>query len=175
MDTFFEIWNTYKGDVIPVLVTAIIATIPVVFFWIRSRLKTAVVKNELVVENLKQLNQQQKNSETTLNAVAEQSGNFTDTVKDIKQVIAQLAQFMAYAFENSNVSPKLKADLRAMAAEFTTNDLTALETLTEQINMLKDENDAKAQTIHELEEKTAPTLETATETETPAGYTPIER
>lgn len=173
MNTFFEIWNTYKGDVIPVLVTAVIATIPVVFFWIRSKLKTAVVKNELVVENLKQLNQQQKNSETTLNAVAEQSGNFTETVKDIKQVIAQLASFMAYAFENSNVSPKLKAELRAMAAEFTTNDLAALETLTAQINVLKDENEAKTQALQELEEKTTPTLETANEA--PTGYTPIER
>lgn len=173
MATLQEIWLAYKDQVIPVLITAIVGLIPVLFFWVKSKLQTSITKNELIVENLTQLNKQQVTDSQLINTVAGQTTDFTTTVADIKAALAQLASFIAYAFENSNVSPKLKADLRAMAAEFKTSDIDALNQLAEQITALKDENEAKAQAIAQLEEKTAPTL--IVNDDTPSGYTTIER
>lgn len=173
MATLQEIWLAYKDQVIPVLITAIIGLIPVLFFWVKSKLQTSITKNELVVQNLQQLNKQQATDSQLINTVAGQTVDFTTTVADIKQSLAQLASFIAYAFENSNVSPKLKADLRAMAAEFKTSDIDALNQLAEQITALKDENEAKSQTIAQLEEQAAPTVAKAEEA--PSGYTAIER
>lgn len=113
METITQIWATYKGEVIPALVSALIAFIPFLVFWIKARMNLANKKQEAQLEVMKQI----ANKEDTtpqIEALTEQISFLDESVKEIKEAVSNTAVLFNAAFQGSDLNPELKENLESL-------------------------------------------------------------
>lgn len=150
MDTLVQIWNTYKGDVIPALVSALIAFLPFFVFWIKSRLTLSNKKQEAQLDVLKQIADKEDTTpqlETLTNEIIELKG----VIKDLKESVCNEAILFNCAFQGADLSPEIKSNLESLKNKVligNNQDLISelelrLSEVTEKYETLLKENEAK--------------------------------
>lgn len=147
-----DFWSVYGGMITPVLVTLLTALVTSLALKIKSEAKTNAAKAELQLEALKEV----ANREDNKPQLAEQSQKLTDLEKSI----TYLTEMFNLAFQNSNLTPEIKENLKSLVNKIkygTEEDLVKeLELqkaqLEEQLEVLKKELENKITTV--VEEKT---------------------
>lgn len=110
MNTLIQIWNTYKADIIPALVSALIAFLPFFVFWVRNRLTLSNKKQEAQLEVMKEI----ANKEDTtpeLEAIEQELAETKEELKELKDSISNMASLFNTAFQGSDLSPEIKESL----------------------------------------------------------------
>ena len=113
MDTLTQIWTTYKGDVIPALVSALIAFIPFFVFWIKARMNLSTKKQEAQLEVMKQI----ANKEDTtpqIESLTSEVVKLEELIKEVKESNSNMAVLFNEAFQGSDLSPEIKSALESL-------------------------------------------------------------
>ena len=113
METITQIWATYKGDVIPALVSALIAFIPFLVFWIKARMNLANKKQEAQLEVMKQI-AAKEDTTPQIEALTEHISVLDESVKEIKEAVSNTAVLFNAAFQGSDLNPELKENLESL-------------------------------------------------------------
>lgn len=153
MSVLSGIWETYKGDVIPVLVTIVVGLLTWLAIKIRSDAKLMKIKNELQIQALKEV----ANREDNKPQLDEQSVK----LKELSNSVIYLAEMFNQAFQNSTIDPEIKEAIAACLNKIkygSEEDLIKeLENskllLEEQVHALMAQLDAKKQEVATQETK----------------------
>lgn len=148
-----DFWTVYGDMITPVLVTVVLALLTSLALKIKSDAKTNAAKAELQLEALKDVANREDNKPQL-----EQQSN---QIAQLEHTVAHLSEMFNLAFQNSNLTPEIKDNLKALENKIkygTEEDLVKeLEAqkaqLEEQITALKAELDTKVVAV--VEEKTA--------------------
>lgn len=138
-----DFWSVYGGIIMPVLVTLVTAIITKIALDLRTNAKINAQKAELQIKALEEVAKR----ENTKPQLEEQSSKLAE----LEKVIAYLSDMISMGFQNANIDPEIKENLKSLANKIkygTEDDLVKqLEAekikLNEQVEALKEELIAK--------------------------------
>ena len=107
MDTLTQIWTTYKGEIIPALISAFLIFIPFISFWVRNRLSIANKKAEIQVELLKQV-VNKEDTRPELDVLSEKIACVKNELLNVKESIGNLANIFNETFQKSDLDVDTK-------------------------------------------------------------------
>lgn len=110
METLINIWNTYKGDVIPVIVTGVLVILSALFVFVASRIKTQAYKNEANSKMLAEI-QAKESVEPSVNELKDEVTQLKEIINVLKDGVNSMADLFNTAFQNSALSPETKSEL----------------------------------------------------------------
>lgn len=142
MDTLTQIWATYKGDVIPALVSAMIAFIPFLVFWIKARMNLSNKKQEAQLEVMKQI-AAKEDTTPQLEALKEEIVALEESIAEIKDATSNMAVLFNAAFQGSDLSPEIKDNLESLKNKVVIgNNQDLITDLQNQLKNVKEEYEA---------------------------------
>jgi len=142
MDTLTQIWATYKGDVIPALVSAMIAFIPFLVFWIKARMNLSNKKQEAQLEVMKQI-AAKEDTTPQLEALKEEIVVLEESIAEIKDATSNMAVLFNAAFQGSDLSPEIKDNLESLKNKVVIgNNQDLITDLQNQLKNVKEEYEA---------------------------------
>lgn len=114
METLSNIWNTYKGDIVPVLVSAILVVVTAVAYFVASKIKAQGIKAEAQAERITNIDENGATAkqQEELKSEVEQLQELMVVVKD---GMVSLTDLFNTAFQNSSISPEVKEQLNNLA------------------------------------------------------------
>ena len=138
-----DFWSVYGGIIMPVLVTLVTAIITKIALDLRTNAKLNAQKTDLQIKALEEVAKRENNKPQ----LEEQSSKLAE----LEKVIAYLSDMISMGFQNANIDPEIKENLKALANKIkygTEDDLVKqLEAdkikLNEQLEALKEELLAK--------------------------------
>lgn len=107
MDTLIQIWTTYKGEIIPALITAIIAFIPFLVVWIKNKLTIANTKAQLQVELLERV-ANKEDTRPELDVLSEKIACVKNELSGVTESIGNLANIFNETFQKSDLDVDTK-------------------------------------------------------------------
>ncbi len=110
METLKNIWTTYKGDVIPVIVTGLLLIVSALFVYIASKIKTQGYKDEAQAKALSELNAKES-VEPAVKETKDEVTKLKETINVLKDSVFYLAELFNTAFQESSLSPEVKDSL----------------------------------------------------------------
>lgn len=106
-----DFWTVYGEMITPVLVTLVTAMLTALALKIRSDAKVNATKADLQLEALRNVANREDNK-PELNAMKEE-------IETLKQSNVYLAEIINLAFQNTNLSPEIKANLASLYNKMT--------------------------------------------------------
>lgn len=148
-----DFWTVYGEMITPVLVTLVTAMLTALALKIRSDAKVNATKADLQLEALKNVANREDNK-PELNALKEE-------VDSLKQSNVYLAEIINLAFQNTNLSPEIKANLASLYNKMTYGSESELikqleedkQKLEEQIEILKQQTAAPTVAVVEEDKR----------------------
>lgn len=159
METLKNIWMTYKGDIVPVLVSAILVIITALAYLIASKIKAQGIRDQVNAEKLDSINEN--------GATAEQTEEVKSEVEKLKEIMVvvkdgmvSLTDLFNTAFQNSSISPEVKEQLNNLANAIKNGvGDDVIKSLQDELDKYKELYDQAKKTIDESTDK----IETITE------------
>ena len=114
METLSNIWNTYKGDIVPVLVSAILIVVSAVAYFVASKIKAQGVKAEAQAEKIANIDENGATSEQQ-EEIKSEVQQLQELIVVVKDGMVSLTDLFNTAFQNSSISPEVKEQLNNLA------------------------------------------------------------
>lgn len=161
MDTLIQIWTTYKGEIIPALISAVLIFIPFISFWIRNRLSIANKKAEIQVELLKQV-VNKEDTRPELDGLSEEIVCVKNELSNVTESISNLANIFNETFQKSDLDIDTKELINSLTKKVIVGSnqekivelQKVLESKTDEIVQLKNALTEKAKVkVEEIKEK----------------------
>lgn len=162
METLMNIWNTFKDEIVPVLITLSTTLLPVIYSMLSSKIKTVKAENEAMAQIIGD------NTKTVAdnNAMRAEIESLSEENKQLQTNIKTIAEMIYSVFMQSNLPDQSKAKLSNMYAlivnEDTQKTLEALQTEAMKWKEMYDklmEEQAEAKKNAEVAMKEEPILE----------------
>lgn len=128
METLMNVWNTFKDEIVPVLITLSTTLLPVIYSMLSSKIKTVKAENEAMAQIIGD------NTKTVAdnNAMRAEIESLSEENKQLQTNIKTIAEMIYSVFMQSNLPDQSKAKLSNMYAlivnEDTQKTLEALQT-----------------------------------------------
>lgn len=161
MDTLTQIWTTYKGEIIPALISAVLLFIPFISFWIKNRLSIANKKAEIQVELLKQV-VNKEDTRPELDVLSEEITCVKNELSNVTESISNLANIFNETFQKSDLDIDTKELINSLTKKVIVGSnqekivelQKVLESKTDEIVQLKNALTEKAKVkVEEIKEK----------------------
>ena len=114
METLSNIWNTYKGDIVPVLVSAILVVVTAVAYFVASKIKAQGIKAEAQAEKIANIDENGATSEQQ-EEIKSEVQQLQELIVVVKDGMVSLTDLFNTAFQNSSISPEVKEQLNNLA------------------------------------------------------------
>ena len=114
METLSNIWNTYKGDIVPVLVSAILIVVTAVAYFVASKIKAQGIKAEAQAEKINNIDENGATSEQQ-EEIKSEVQQLQELIVVVKDGMVSLTDLFNTAFQNSSISPEVKEQLNNLA------------------------------------------------------------
>lgn len=114
METLRNIWNTYKGDIVPVLVSAILIVVTAVAYFVASKIKAQGIKAEAQAEKINNIDENGATSEQQ-EEIKSEVQQLQELIVVVKDGMVSLTDLFNTAFQNSSISPEVKEQLNNLA------------------------------------------------------------
>ena len=114
METLSNIWNTYKGDIVPVLVSAILIVVTAVAYFVASKIKAQGIKAEAQAEKIANIDENGATSEQQ-EEIKSEVQQLQELIVVVKDGMVSLTDLFNTAFQNSSISPEVKEQLNNLA------------------------------------------------------------
>lgn len=114
METLSNIWNTYKGDIVPVLVSAILIVVSAVAYFVASKIKAQGIKAEAQAEKIANIDENGATSEQQ-EEIKSEVQQLQELIVVVKDGMVSLTDLFNTAFQNSSISPEVKEQLNNLA------------------------------------------------------------
>lgn len=114
METLRNIWNTYKGDIVPVLVSAILIVVTAVAYFVASKIKAQGIKAEAQAEKIANIDENGATSEQQ-EEIKSEVQQLQELIVVVKDGMVSLTDLFNTAFQNSSISPEVKEQLNNLA------------------------------------------------------------
>lgn len=159
METLKNIWMTYKGDIVPVLVSAILVIISALAYLIASKIKAQGIKDQVNAEKLDNINENGATAEQT-EEVKSEVEKLKEIMVVVKEGMVSLTDLFNTAFQNSSISPEVKEQLNNLANSIKNGvGDDVIKSLQDELDKYKELYDQAKKTIDESKDK----IETITE------------
>lgn len=154
MDTLIQIWETYKGEIIPALVTAFIAFIPFFVLWVKNRLTLSNKKQEAQLEVMKQI-ANKEDTRPELETLKEEISLLKEEIQNLKGAVSNSAVLFNTAFQNSDLKPEVKDFLESLKNKILVgNNEDLISALEEKLKAVEEEyENFKKSVTKEISEK----------------------
>ena len=112
METLMNIWNTFKDQVVPVLITLSTTLLPVIYSMLSSKIKTVKAENAVMAQAIGD------NTKTVAdnNAMRAEINSLNEENKQLQANIKTIAEMIYTVFMQSNLPDQSKAKLSNMYA-----------------------------------------------------------
>lgn len=114
METLSNIWNTYKGDIVPVLVSAILLVVTAVAYFVASKIKAQGIKAEAQAEKIANIDENGATSKQQ-EEIKSEVQQLQELIVVVKDGMVSLTDLFNTAFQNSSISPEVKEQLNNLA------------------------------------------------------------
>ena len=114
METLRNIWNTYKGDIVPVLVSAILIVVTAVAYFVASKIKAQGIKAEAQAEKINNIDENGATSEQQ-EEIKSEVQQLQELIVVVKDGMVSLTDLFNTAFQDSSISPEVKEQLNNLA------------------------------------------------------------
>lgn len=159
METLKNIWMTYKGDIVPVLVSAILVIITALAYLIASKIKAQGIRDQVNAEKLDSINENGATAEQT-EEVKSEVEKLKEIMVVVKEGMVSLTDLFNTAFQNSSISPEVKEQLNNLANAIKNGvGDDVIKSLQDELDKYKELYDQAKKTIDESADK----IETITE------------
>lgn len=154
MDTLIQIWETYKGEIIPALVTAFIGFIPFFVLWVKNRLALSNKKQEAQLEVMKQI-ANKEDTRPELETLKEEISLLKEEIQNLKGAVSNSAVLFNTAFQNSDLKPEVKDFLESLKNKILVgNNEDLISALEEKLKAVEEEyENFKKSVAEEISEK----------------------
>lgn len=110
METLKAVWEAYKGDVVPVIVTGLLLVVSALFVYVASKIKSQGYKTEAQAKVLNEL-ASSESVEPVIQETKDEVTQMKDIIVTLKDSVFYLAELFNTAFQSSNLSPEIKEQL----------------------------------------------------------------
>ena len=153
METLINIWNTYKGDVIPVLITILTILIPAIACYAASRIRANGVKEEARAETMRKI-AEKEDTRPELDKNAKAIENMKETMDAMQDMIISLSDLFNEAFQSSSLTPEVKEKLNNITSRIKNGvGDDVIESYKVEIDKYKDLYDNVVKELKEAKEK----------------------
>ena len=114
METLKAIWETYKGDIIPVLITMITVILTGLAYYISSKFKAQGAKEVAQAEVLAQV-AAKEDTRPQLDALDAEVNKVKDILVVVKETLVNMTDIFNTAFQSSTLDPEVKEQLNTIA------------------------------------------------------------
>lgn len=112
METLMNIWNTFKDQVVPVLITLSTTLLPVIYSMLSSKIKTVKAENAAMAQAIGDNTKTVANN----NAMRAEINSLNEENKQLQANIKTIAEMIYTVFMQSNLPDQSKAKLSNMYA-----------------------------------------------------------
>lgn len=110
METIINIWNTYKGDIVPALVGALVVIISAYGYYISSKIRVQGMKDEAQAKILTNLSEKE-DTRPELEAINASVQALKEIMVVVKDGMIGMTDLFNEAFQSSSLSPEQKERL----------------------------------------------------------------
>ena len=159
METLSNIWNTYKGDIVPVLVSAILIVVTAVAYFVASKIKAQGIKAEAQAEKIANIDENGATSEQQ-EEIKSEVQQLQELMVVVKDGMVSLTDLFNTAFQNSSISPEVKEQLNNLANSIKNGvGDDVIESLQDEVAKYKDLYDQAKKIIDDSVDKVAEVTE----------------
>ena len=113
METIVAIWETYKGEIIPVLVTMITIILTGLAYYISSKFKAQGAKEVAQAEVLSQV-AAREDTRPHLDAIDAEINKVKEILVVVKETLVDITDIFNTAFQSSTLTPEIKEQLNTI-------------------------------------------------------------